>query len=169
MARLWPRTRANWTPPTTSEQIGITATLQIGADKRHEVFTHELTAVDGTGFAGATKAMCHQDQVEDTTVSGSSTTRGFCTWRGGDGDPIFETYDVPRPTVLRDAELQDQHDLETNRVDHTLDSKHNNWGDRQLVELPGMNFVDFKHPQTKPAVALELRRIPTSMPRTGGC
>ena len=44
----------------SSKEIGEAATLQIGPDKRHVMRTHELTAIDGTSFVGATNALCHE-------------------------------------------------------------------------------------------------------------
>ena len=47
-------------------------------------------------------------------------------------------------------------------VEHTLDPTHNRWGHRVLVKPTGAgqwNFVDFFLNQTRPRVALELRRI----------
>ena len=81
----------------TSEWTGDAATLQIGPNERHTMRTHELTAVAGTSFVGATKALCHQTKDEDTSVSGGWSSQGRCTWRDADGDLIFETYNGGAP------------------------------------------------------------------------
>jgi hypothetical protein len=81
----------------SSAWIGDAATLQTGSDTRHMMRVHELTAIEGTSFVGATK-ICHQNAEEGTGVSGGSTYQGFCTWRDGDGDLIFETYDGGAPS-----------------------------------------------------------------------
>ena len=47
-------------------------------------------------------------------------------------------------------------------VEHTLNPTHNNWGHRVLVSQTGpgqWNFTDFFLNQTRPRIALELRRI----------
>jgi hypothetical protein len=81
----------------TSKSIGEAATLQIGPNQRHLMRTHELTAIDGTSLAGATSALCHQNKEEDTTLAGGWSYEAFCTWRDGNGDLIFETYNGGTP------------------------------------------------------------------------
>ena len=53
----------------TVEWTGTPATLQVGANERHVRRTNELTAVDGTSFAGASHALCQQNKIEVTTIA----------------------------------------------------------------------------------------------------
>jgi hypothetical protein len=77
----------------SSKLIGEPATLQIGPDRRHLMRTFELTAIDGTSLAGAMTALCHQNKEEDTGTPSGFSYDAYCTWRDGDGDLIFESYD----------------------------------------------------------------------------
>ena len=76
-----------------SKLVGDPAELRIGTNKQHIMRTFELTAIDGTSFAGAATALCHQIKVEDETSTPSTFSYdAYCTWRDGDGDLIFESY-----------------------------------------------------------------------------
>jgi len=81
----------------TSEWTGDAATLQTGPNARHTMRSHELTAIAGTSFVGATNALCHQTEDEETSAAGGTDYDGYCTWRDADGDLIFETYNGYAP------------------------------------------------------------------------
>ena len=52
----------------------------------------ELTATGEGGFLGTVSATCHYTQEADTS-SGVYDNIGWCTWRDGDGDLLFESWE----------------------------------------------------------------------------
>src|SRR5688572_18371855 len=76
----------------TSKLVGEPLTLDIGLGKKHTMRRFELSATDGTSFAGTTTAICNQIKVEDTSTTPSNFSyEAYCTWKDGDGDLIFES------------------------------------------------------------------------------
>jgi len=66
--------------------------LPIGPDLRQRMNVLELAATGAGGFLGTTSATCHYTQEEDAR-SGAYRNVGWCAWRGGDGDLLFESWE----------------------------------------------------------------------------
>jgi hypothetical protein len=76
----------------TAEIVTEGEWLQIGPNQRQRMNVLELTTTERGGFLGASKATCHFAHEEDTR-SGAYKNVGWCAWRDGDGNLIFEPWE----------------------------------------------------------------------------
>ena len=67
--------------------------LEIGPNLYQRMNLLELTTTGEGGFLGTTRATCHFTQEKNTT-SGAFKNMGWCTWRDGAGNLLFEAWEA---------------------------------------------------------------------------